>query len=291
LVDAIARHHAWPAEGVVVSGGGSIELIDRSLRALTDPGDAIGVHFPAFHGVGDACARLGRTMRLVPEKPGDAGLARLSSIASSVRACVVASPNAIDSRVFDPSELDALRAALGPGKVLLLDEAYAGFDSDALTPLYDDASLAPVLRLRTLSKLDGLAGLRLGYALTTSAVARSLRKESLPYAVLEWQEIAAISALDDPEHRDRVRRSVATSRARLIDGLTASGFTVEPSTTHLLLARPPDGTFAAWEGLAESRSLPLEPSASFDGAFELSVPDEATLDALLQVLAGTTSSR
>ena len=158
---AAARRHDWPEEGVVVSGGGSLALLGRLLRVFTDPGDAIAVHFPAFHGVLDACRREGRVARVVPEPEGEAGLPRLASIADRVRLAVVASPNAVDSREFAPDALDVVRAALGPLRPLVLDEAYAGFVEEAPPPT-ESPELAPVVRLRSLSKVDGLAGLRVG---------------------------------------------------------------------------------------------------------------------------------
>jgi histidinol-phosphate aminotransferase len=271
LEAALAAREGVPPAQVLVSGGGSLELLHRALRAFTDPGDEVAARSPTFDAVEDACAREGLVLRFADDLTEAAGRARLVYLAS---------PNAPDCKRISPLELDAIRRALGGDRVLLLDEAYAGFDATPgpvdLLRLCDPPR-APVLVLRTFSKLEGLAGLRVGYALGPPALVNTLRRHSLPYALTPFQEAAALAAVADEPHRARTRALVTEGRARLTDGLRALGFAVADSTTHLLLVTPPEARLEQVRALVVRESLPMEELPRLPGSFQLSVlePDAA----------------
>lgn len=274
-----ARERLRPAQ-VVVSGGGSLELLHRALRAFTDPADEVVARGPTFDALEDACAREGLVLRFADD---------LVAAAARARLVYVASPNAPDSKRIPPDELDGIRRALGGDRVLLLDEAYQGFD-DAPSPIdlatAPEPTRAPVVVLRTFSKLEGLAGLRLGYALAAEPLAATLRRHSLPYALTAFQEAAALAAVEDEVHRARTRRLVREGRALLVDGLRALGFEVPDSSTHLLLFAPPAARAERLRELVGREALPIEEVPRLPGWFQLSVLDPAQGRALLERLRG-----
>jgi len=128
-----------------------------------------------------------------------------------------------------------------PAWLVIIDEAYADFrpvpDPERLdTPWPDNAVIA-----RTLSKIYGLAGLRVGYAVGRGWGIEKLRRLGDPIPVGTLSVAAARAALD-PANRTRlarVRRAVLGRRAQLMRALADRGFTVWPSETNFVLATPP----------------------------------------------------
>lgn len=128
-----------------------------------------------------------------------------------------------------------------PAWLVVIDEAYADFrpvpDPERLdAPWPDNAVIA-----RTLSKIYGLAGLRVGYAVGQGWGIEGLRRLGDPIPVGTLSVAAARAALD-PANRARlarVRAAVLGRRAQLTQALTARGFSVLPSETNFVLATPP----------------------------------------------------
>ena len=90
----------------------------------------------------------------------------------------------------------------------MLDEAYADFveDADLLPPVFEDR----LIRLRTFSKAYGMAGARIGYALSTESVVQTFQKIRLHYGINRNAQVGALASLGD----DEFRRYVVTETAR-----------------------------------------------------------------------------
>ena len=138
----------------------------------------------------------------------------LATAEASARIVVVVNPNNPDGRIVDPALLRNLARRLASrGGVLVVDEAFAD-----VTP---DASVAPVagrdglVVLRSLGKFYGLAGARLGIALTTMPLAARLGDILGPWAVSGPALFAGRAALSDRVWTRRMRRTLAERRAAL----------------------------------------------------------------------------
>src|SRR5205823_9946709 len=83
--------------------------------------------------------------------------------------------------------------------------------------------------LRTFSKIAGLAGLRVGYAVATAETCDRLNRVRAPYNVNRLGQAAALAALEDGEHWERTRRHVLEERRFLSEGLQKRGYTFPPS--------------------------------------------------------------
>lgn len=273
LEAALAARHGLPVSQVVVSAGGSHELLARALRALSDPGDGVLAWRPTYDQLPGLCAREGRACHLVAE-----GFLSVSG----ARLAYLASPNNPDSRLLGPERLAAVRRAFPPDRALLLDRAWAGFESEqelfAPPPVPPGG---PVVVLHSMSKLFGLAGLRVGYALAPEPLAGLLRRFSPPYELPALIEEAALAALEDVAWRERVRGEVRVARARLGVALRARGWQVPQTTTHVLLASPPPALYDATVAAIEAQQLPIEECAQVEGALQLTVPRLAEVDGLL----------
>lgn len=119
----------------------------------------------------------------------------------------------------------------------MLDLAYWEYveAADGANPLLLVATHPNVVVLHTFSKVYGLAGLRIGYAVAHSDVTRWLCRVRLPFSTSTAAQVAARAGLEDQAH---VQRSVALNRqtrAALTRELSSLGFTVHPSEANFLL--------------------------------------------------------
>ena len=246
------------ADAVLLSGGGATELLERSLRALCAAGDEVVTPFPSYQLVSALCSREGLRHRPVLLAAGGDGLfgpicaaPLLAAVGPRTRVVYVASPDNPTGALLPPAEERALRTGLRPGVALVVDEAWsldplgpaAGVDPPAAVGALDgagrarDPGLAPVLRLRSFSKLFGLAGLRLGFGLATSPLAAALRRLELPFPVAAPQTAAALAALGDLPRLRRTALLLARERDRTADEIRALGLSVAPGPSPVLLVR------------------------------------------------------
>jgi histidinol-phosphate aminotransferase len=180
-----------------------------------------------------------------------------------------------------PDDVQVLVGGAAPGWTMVLDEAYAEFaavDHQAL------ATRSPqVVRLRTLSKAFGLAGVRLGYALAHPEVARELRKVVLPFSVSSVQLAVAHALLDAPTLLGERIQMIRSERDRLAVSLRARAVKVRPSVANFLLVQVDDAPERALRlrqaGILVRRQDHL---VGLSGALRISVGTPAENDALLQ---------
>lgn len=166
--------------------------------------------------------------------------------------------------------------------VVVCDEAYVAYSG--ATNLGALAAHPNLIILRTLSKI-GLAGLRVGFSISSPAIAAVLEKVRPPYNLSALDQRAAELALEHASAWCAARAAeVVDERARLAAALTARGLDVCPSAANLLLVRFPDAA-ATWARLAAAgiavRAFGPGPLADY---LRLTVGTPAENDALLAAL-------
>jgi histidinol-phosphate aminotransferase len=143
-------------------------------------------------------------------------------------------------------------AARHPDVVVVSDEAYAAYSGATNLPRL--AAHGNLVVMRTLSKL-GMAGLRVGFTISSPAIAAVLEKVRSPYNLSALDQAAAELLIDEAAAWcDARARDVVAERGRLAAGLGAAGLEVFPSEANLLLVRCPDGlpAPALWRRLADA---------------------------------------
>ncbi len=276
LRDAIAAR--WGVRrGNVVVGNGSDELFDLVMKAFVDPGDRVAFPVPSFvmypfYGA----LNFGR-LRPVPLKAREGFALDVDGILKArAKVTVIASPNSPTGNAFPP---DALETVLrkSPG-IVVIDEAYAEF---AGTEWVRKAARHPRLIVtRTFSKAHALAGLRVGYAVGSTAAIDALLRVKPPFNVGAFAEAAAIAALRDRRFVDRVVSGIRAERVRVAAALRTAGVWPHPSDANFLLVdvgRPSDRVVGAlrqagflvrkmsdWPGLETCIRVTLGPPALND---------------------------
>ncbi|HPF27180.1 MAG TPA: aminotransferase class I/II-fold pyridoxal phosphate-dependent enzyme, partial [Steroidobacteraceae bacterium] len=122
---------------------------------------------------------------------------------------------------------------------VVLDEAY--FEYARSVPLQNGiewlAACSNLVVVRTFAKAYGLAGLRIGYAVSHPEVADILNRIRQPFNVSSVALAAAAAALDDPAHVERAVAVAVSERARVAEVLRQRGLEVVPSAGNFLLVR------------------------------------------------------
>lgn len=212
LRSALAAKHGVRVEQIVV-GAGIDELMGLVVRAFVAPGaPALTTRgsYPTlnYHVTGYG----GRLVYGTYHDDGRLDLDGLLEVARREKPSVVylANPDNPSGTFVAKSDMIAFFEALPSDGVLLLDEAYADFvDENDLLPAHIEDRL---IRTRTFSKAYGMAGARIGYAITSVANIATLQKIRLHYGVNRNAQIGALASLGDEPFRRYVVDEVEKAR-------------------------------------------------------------------------------
>jgi histidinol-phosphate aminotransferase len=212
LRDALAEKHGCAPSQIVV-GAGIDDLMGLAVRAFVAPGQpALLVRgtYPTFlyHVAGYGGMPVYASYR----DDGRPDIEELAAIARRIvpRIVYFANPDNPSGHFVSRDEMARFYDALPHDSLLLLDEAYADFvdDSDLLPPVFEDR----LIRLRTFSKAYGMAGARIGYALSTESNIRTFGKIRLQYGINRNAQIGALAALQDDAFTEYVVAETARAR-------------------------------------------------------------------------------
>ncbi len=224
-------------------GNGSNELIELLVRAFVFEHDEAVVAEHAFVIYRMAVqAQGGRTPTVAARDYGHDLEAMAAAITPATRVVFLANPNNPTGTVFLAEEWRRFLEAIPPRVLVVMDEAYAEYVTDAEYPDSIAAARAgrPVVVLRTFSKIYGLAGLRIGYAVASPEILDVMNRLRAPFNVNLLAQRAALAALDDSSHLERTREMNAAGMRLLSEGLSALGVGFVPSSANFLLVRVGD---------------------------------------------------
>ena len=231
LKQALAQRLGVTA-GQITLGNGSNDVLELVARAFAGPGTEVVYSAHAF-AVYELVARaVGAQPVVVPARHYAHDLVAMrAAISARTRLVYLANPNNPTGTWFDATALTEFLSDLPPHVLVVLDEAYFEYVTEREYPNGVEwvARHPQLVVARTFSKVYGLAGLRIGYAVSADGVAGYLNRVRQPFNVNSIALAAAQAALADDEH---VARSVAlnnSGRDQLITGATALGFGYLPS--------------------------------------------------------------
>jgi histidinol-phosphate aminotransferase len=174
--------------------------------------------------------------------------------AARTRLVFIANPHNPTGTIVTRRAVDALLERLPRRALLVLDEAYGEYVADD-HPEYPRAALdyirrgAPVVGLRTFSKMYGLAGLRVGYGIAAPEVIRLLNQARSPFNVNLAAQIAAAAATGDAAFVAETRRVNAEGMRALMDAFARLDLPCVPSHANFLLVNVRRPCRAVFEGL------------------------------------------
>lgn len=231
LKKALAEHTGLGMERIVL-GNGSNDVLDLIARVFLAPGRSAIFAQHAFAVYPLATLSAGAELIAVPAKDYGHDLdAMLAALRPNTRLIWIANPNNPTGTFLPYPQLKTFLHAVPPEVVVVLDEAYNEYlpPAERIDTTTWLAEFSNLVITRTFSKIYGLAGLRIGYALASAEVADLMNRVRQPFNCNNLALAAATAALDDHEF---VARSYALNRAgmeQIVGGLKRLGFTHIPS--------------------------------------------------------------
>ena len=286
--------------GQVYLDNGLDGVITRIGMTFLNPGDEVvfgQVTFPAY---ANAASRM--NARLVPAgmTPGlridvDAVLGALTGRTKLIFLC---NPNNPTGTILTRAEYRRVLDHLPDTALLVMDEAYADFADDAEYPraaadLPDHPNL---IVLRTFSKVMGLAGLRLGYALAQAPLVRLLARSREPFPVNRAAQAGALADLEDRDFYERTLQNNRAGRAFYAQALAGLGIRSIPSQANFILidlGQPARPVFQAMLRLGVIVRPIDEPGLENYLRISIGLPEEnqRAVAALAKALGGSTPAR
>jgi histidinol-phosphate aminotransferase len=224
---------------LIVPAHGVQSLIATVAHAFLDPGDSVVIPSPTYGLYAQVSAAAGAQVERVPGRDHRHDLEALGAAARSVGARLIwlCDPNNPTGSLVERGEWEALLDALPERCAVVVDEAYADYVTPGRRLRREDDVKAgrPVLLLRTFSKIFGLAGLRLGYAVVHESLAPFLDVVQEPFNVNRAALAAGRASLRRPELVDERRRENEVVRETLAGLLREHGVEPFPSEANFLL--------------------------------------------------------
>jgi len=225
-------------------GNGSNEVLEAVGHGLLQPGAEAVVSQYCFAVYPIVTALFGATLVVVPAREYGHDLdAMLAAITPQTRVVFVANPNNPTGTTVTPEQLLKFIQAVPKDVLIALDEAYIEFLDNALDliPSIRDGSQPNLLLMRTFSKIYGLAGLRLGYAIGTADLIAELEKVRQPFNVNAIAQAGALAALEDSKHSEKTLKNNRRGLKVYAKAFRKLGLEYVPSGANFVLVRVGDG--------------------------------------------------
>src|SRR5262249_54094741 len=231
-----AKYEVDPAQ--VAIGNGSNDIVYQLVFAPCEPTDEVLAHRDAV-----LPDRLAARSFVASATTSDLACdvdALIAAITPRTKLVVIGTPNNPTGSIVSAGGAQRVLAALPARALLVLDEAYAEYA--ASWPEVDHADGLALLRrdprvvvLRTFSKIYGLAGLRVGFAVADAAVIEILDRVGRTFHVGSLAQVGAIAALEDTEHVARSARRARGGIEQYQREIRGPGVRVYPSLANFVL--------------------------------------------------------
>lgn len=226
----------------VILGCGSNEIIEFIGKAFLNPGDNIVVARHAFAVYKLMATLFGAETIEVPD-PGFAhdleGM--LAAITPKTKEVFIANPNNPTGTLLSQQQIDWFMARVPQHIVVVFDEAYYEFLPEPPDTLKYIREGRNVVVLRTFSKIQGLANLRIGYGLAGKELIDVLQKTRQPFNANGIAQAAALAGILDDEHQQKTRELTWEGRDYLQDVFAKLELEFVPSHANFVLVRVGDG--------------------------------------------------
>jgi histidinol-phosphate aminotransferase len=240
----LADRYGLTPDHVCVANGVDNVLTCLGL-AFLDAGDRCVVASPTYTAYAALALLMNAVPVEVPLRDWRSDLPAMAAAAANAKMVIVCNPNNPTGTIVTHDEVDAFLRRLPPTTLPVLDEAYAEFVENPAFP--DSAALLRhypnLIVLRTFSKIYGLAGLRVGYALASPDLIACFNQVREPFPVDRLAQTAAEATLDDEPYVRATFENNRAGRTWLTAALSEMGLRVIPSQANFVLVdlgRPAD---------------------------------------------------
>jgi len=236
LTRALAQKHGVGEDQILIANG-SVEVMYYITTAFANPGESVAMNDQAFI-LYRIVTKVADARRIAPPlKNYTHDLSALClAVEPDTKVVFIANPNNPTGTMNTQQEADEFMAGVPPNVIVVWDEAYREYID---RPDYPDTMKylregRNIIILRTFSKIYGLAGLRVGYAIAKPEIIAALRKVRVPFNVNTMGQVGCLAALDDAEHIRRSKEVNAEGREFLYKVLSKMGLFYVPSVANFV---------------------------------------------------------
>src|SRR5213595_2004122 len=215
LCNAVAAKLGLGPENVIL-GNGSNEVLEFLGHAFLNPGDDVVTSQYAFVVYKLIATSFGARTIEAPSPDYQQDLdAILDAITPKTRVIFIPNPNNPTGTLISQRKIDSFMSRVPENIIVVFDEAYFEFLDDPPDTLRYVREGRHVVVLRTFSKIHGLAGLRIGYAVGPADLIEVLHKTRQPFNINSIAQAGALAALGDEGHLRETKRVMDEGRAYL----------------------------------------------------------------------------
>lgn len=224
----------------IICGNGSDEVIILAMKAFVDKGDEVVIAKPTFLIYQVAAGIAGANIKYVPltkELKYDLK-AMKKAVTDKTKIIFIANPDNPAGSYVTKKELDEFFDGLPDDVIVYLDEAYfelASYLAKDYPNGMDYLDRPNLIVARSFSKIYGLAGLRIGYGITSKRIVNYLDKFRDPFNVNCLAQAAACAAMDDKEFVRKTLELVKKERQFLCDSLEKMGLEYVKTVTNFMM--------------------------------------------------------
>ncbi|WP_242667254.1 histidinol-phosphate transaminase [Parendozoicomonas haliclonae] len=231
LKQALAAKLSVDPQGITL-GNGSNDVLDLIVRAWVSPGDEVvfSEHAFAVYPI-STLAASGQPVQVPAKDYGHDLVAMAAAITDKTRVVFIANPNNPTGNWLDRDALKTFLQSVPERVLVVLDEAYCEYIDHPDYPNGLDwlADYPNLVVTRTFSKIYGLASLRVGYSVSSVAIAEVLNRVRQPFNVNSFALAAAVAALADEDYVARSKAMNTDGLRQLEQGLDVLGLSYIPS--------------------------------------------------------------
>ncbi len=241
LKTKLADMYQVSTENIVI-GAGSVALMDIAIKALVGRDENVVTAEATFEGYKYMSRVNQRECRLSKLTNNTIDLHKMLELSDQhTKLVFIANPNNPTGTMNTHDELKEFLRAVSPETYVVLDEAYAEYvtDSDYPDSLALQREYSNLIIFRTFSKIYGLAGLRIGYAVSSLEISRLLQTHRTPFSINGLAAEAASASLDDGAYIRKCSSVNSVERTILYDKFIELGYNaVEPKGNFIFIEFP-----------------------------------------------------
>ncbi len=225
------------AEEQIVVGCGSSSLIQQLFLCYVSEGDEIVVPWPSYRPLLHNAQLCGAEVVRVGLVDETADLpAMLRAITPRTKVICLTNPNNPTSTAVERASVTAFLEQVPSDIVVLVDEAYVEYSAGELygSAVHDLVHFGNLVVARTFSKTFGLAGFRVGFAVSNPAIVNDLRRVGFAFPVGNCAQAAALATVRSPQVLEAHLQRVLEERERVTRELRQLGWRVADSRTNFI---------------------------------------------------------
>ena len=246
---AVAANYYGIDQNQILAGNGSNELIDLLIKLFCEPGDKVLTSVGAFIAY-KVCTQSNRAELIEVELNSDysinlenytAELEKLEEKKSLPKIVFIPNPNNPTGTYVSEKDMDAFMNKWGGREdlIIVVDEAYNEFvDAKDFATAKKYLHFENVIMLKTMSKVFGLAGLRLGFLIGTEELLSYVHRIRNPFNVNALAQVAGAAALKDANSISEIKNLIIKQRSSFEDFLKTEGFDYVPSQANFVFFDP-----------------------------------------------------